>query len=177
MLNRLVGAYDRLLDGMAAIAAAGTVLSALWITYEVIMRYFFNNPTIWAIDLTEYTLLWGTFLAAPWLLREGGHVRLEMLLDRLSPRTRHVCGVVSSLVGAAVCAVLLWQGLDATLDAFTREQYIARSWRVPRAAVWAIIPVGSFFLTIEFIRLAIRSAYLSTREPTFADHVRDEPAV
>ncbi len=164
MLGRLGRGYDRLIDAMAVVAGAGMALMALWITYEVITRYFFNNPTVWATDLSEYMLLYGTFLAGPWLVREDGHITIDLLLTRLTPRQRHVLGAVSALIGAAVMAVLCWQGLEATLDAFTRGQMIAKTWRVPRAAVWAVIPFGSFFLVVEFIRAAVRSVHASRDE-------------
>jgi TRAP-type C4-dicarboxylate transport system permease small subunit len=157
MVHRLTRAYDGLLNAMAALAAASMPVMALAVTYEVVMRYVFNDPTIWAVDLSEYIMLYATFLAAPWLVREGGHIRIEALLSLLSPRNQHMLGVVAAIISAAVAAVLCWQGLDATLDAYTRGVIIARSWRVPRWIVWALIPVGSFFITIEFIRVAVRS--------------------
>jgi C4-dicarboxylate transporter DctQ subunit len=169
--------YDRLINTLAGIGAVGMLGMALYISYEVVMRYFFNNPTIWAGDLSEYTLLWGTFLAAPWLVREGGHVSLDTVTHRLSPTVQHRLGVISSIIAAAVCVVLLWQGLDATLDAYTRGQIIARSWQVPRWIVWAAIPVGSLFLTIEFIRAAVRSARAVRDEAAFVHHAAEERVI
>ena len=169
--------YDRFLQGLAALGAVIMALMALWISYEVIMRYFFQNPTIWASDLAEYAMLYSTFLAAPWLVRTNGHVRVELLLDKLNERQQHVLGVVTSLLAAAVCAVLCWQGLDATIDAAQRGQMIARSWQVPRAAVWGIIPFGSFFLTIEFLRAAVRSAHAARTPGDGPDPLLDEPMV
>lgn len=177
MSNRFIALYDRLLDGMAALGATMMVLMSLWVTYEVIARYVFNNATIWAVDLSEYALLWATFLASPWLVRQGGHVQIESLLDRISPRQRHALGVFSSLVAAGVALVMLWQGLDATIEAFTRGQMVARSWRVPRFAVWMIIPFGCFFLVIEFVRAAVRSAHATRDEQAFTHHAAEERVV
>jgi TRAP-type C4-dicarboxylate transport system permease small subunit len=62
MLSR---AYDRLIVAMAYLAGLLIIGMSLWISYEVVARYVFLRPTIWAADLSEYTLLWSTFLAAP----------------------------------------------------------------------------------------------------------------
>jgi TRAP-type C4-dicarboxylate transport system permease small subunit len=177
MFAPVVRIYDRLLDSMAAIGAAAMSLMAVWISFEVVMRYFFNSPTIWAIDLAEYALLWGTFLAAPWLVRQDGHVRVESLLMHLNLRQQHTLGMLTAILSAAVCIVVFWQGLDATLEAFNRQQVIARSWRVPRALVWSVIPLGSLFLTIEFIRAAARSAVGRRDEQAFTHHAAEERAV
>jgi TRAP-type C4-dicarboxylate transport system permease small subunit len=177
MVGRLARGYDRLLDGMAALGAAAMLLMALCITYEVVMRYVFNRPTIWAADLSEYALLYSTFLAAPWLVREGGHVRIDTLLIRLTPSQRHVLNLITCVLAAGVCMVLLWQTLDATLATFARGHMVARAWQVPRAAVWAIMPVGSFFLTLEFLRAAIRSARAARSGHPAVEHVGHERAI
>lgn len=169
--------YDRLINALAGIGALGMLGMALWITYEVVMRYVFSSPTIWAGDLSEYTMLWGTFLAGPWLAREGGHVSLDTLTSHLSPRRQRWLGIVASLVSAAVCAVLVWQGVDATVDAFNRGQMIARSWQVPRWLVWSAIPVGSFFMLIEFLRAAVRNARAEQAEQVVVRHAQDERAL
>ena len=78
--------YRRLI---AALAFGGALLMggmALWITYEVLMRYFLERPTFWAVDLSEYAMLWAAFLAAPWVLRCEGHVRVEVFVERRGGR-------------------------------------------------------------------------------------------
>jgi TRAP-type C4-dicarboxylate transport system permease small subunit len=162
---------------MAALGAAMIVLMALWITFEVIARYAFNAPTIWVTDLSEYTMLYATFLAAPWLVREGGHVQVDFLLSRLSPRQQHALAVATCLLAAAASSVLLWQSIEATWDTFSRNQHMARAWAIPRWTILAIIPVGSFFLVIEWLRAAIRAAQATRSDETFAEHAARESVV
>ena len=65
----------RIHDGLSKMLfyAAGVLLffMALAISYEVTMRYFFNEPTVWVMDFSEYALIYSTFMAAPWLLKAG----------------------------------------------------------------------------------------------------------
>lgn len=180
-MRRVSTAYDRLINAMAVAGASVLVLMAFWISYEALMRRFLNAPTVWVNDLSEYSLLWVTFLGAPWLVREGGHVQIDILLVRLSPRQRALLGVVGAAVAAVASAVLLWQGIDATLDAFRRGQSMARTWAVPRWLVWSIIPVGSFFLLIEWLRAAVRCWRAARSEqppeaPPRVDHVTHQAA-
>lgn len=172
-----VSPYDRLINAMAALGAAMIVLMALWITYEVIARYALNAPTIWVTDLSEYTMLYATFLAAPWLVREGGHVQVDILLSRLSTRHQHALGVVTCFLAAAASAVLLWQGAEATWDTFSRNQHMARAWAIPRWTVLVIIPIGSFFLVLEWLRAGMRSAHAARSEDAFAEHAARESVV
>jgi TRAP-type C4-dicarboxylate transport system permease small subunit len=169
--------YDRVIDGMAALGAAMIVLMALWITYEVIARYAFNAPTIWVTDLSEYTMLYATFLAAPWLVREGGHVQVDILVSRLSTRHQHALRVITCLLAAAASAVLLWQGVEATWDTFSRNQHMARAWAIPRWTILVIIPLGSFFMVLEWLRAAVRAGRAGSSEDALAERAARESVV
>jgi TRAP-type mannitol/chloroaromatic compound transport system permease small subunit len=58
------------------------------ITYEVICRYAFNAPTVWAYDMAY--MIGGTMMALGMghVLKEQGHVRVDMLYERFPPRLR-----------------------------------------------------------------------------------------
>lgn len=62
--------------------------------YEVVMRYFFVQPTIWANDLT--VMLFGVMfmLASPWCLRDGGHVRTDFFYHNWSVRAKAMSDII-----------------------------------------------------------------------------------
>ena len=70
----------------------------LSLVYEVVARYFFNAPTVWAYDMTF--MLYGTFfmLGSAYTLMRGGHIRTDCLYGGWSPRRqgldRRVCYLV-----------------------------------------------------------------------------------
>ncbi len=155
-MNAIAALYDRLIAALALAAAVILGCMSLWITYEVAMRYFFRAPTIWAVDLSEYALLWAVFLTAPWVLRQEEHIRMDIVVDRLRPRPRRWLGILTSLVGAAVCAVMTWQGAIAEWDVYVRNVDFAREWVVQQYVVYVVVPIGFALLTIEFLRRAGR---------------------
>jgi C4-dicarboxylate transporter DctQ subunit len=158
LLQRLLTAYVSLIHAMAVLGALILVGMSLWITYDVVARYLFASPTIWANDLSEYGLLWATFLAAPWVLRREGHVRIEIFVERLSRQHRRTIGVIVSLVGAVVCVIFAWQTALTTVDFFTRGLMEARIWRIPQWIPYSVIPLGSAFLAAEFVARVLRYA-------------------
>ena len=149
---------NRLILGMAILAGLILVGMSLWISYDVFMRYVLARPTIWAGDLSEYGLLWATFLAAPWVLRNEGHVRIELLVDHLPVIWRDALAIAASVVCALVSGVFTWQTGLTSFDFFTRGLMVARTWEIPSWVPYAVIPVGSAFLTLEFILRAVRYA-------------------
>lgn len=176
-MRAMLRAYDRIVEGMASIAGVMLTLMAFWVTYEVGARYIFNAPTIWAVDLSEYTLLYATFLGAPWLVRSNGHVRIEVVLERLPESVQQVLVAILALVCAACCAVMVYLGVGDVAEAWRRTQLMPGLLQMPRWIVVACIPVGSFFLVTEFLRYAVLTLRGQGYHATAVQEVEWEPVV
>jgi C4-dicarboxylate transporter DctQ subunit len=154
-VNRLL----RFLSACEDICAAGATLLFVAITVaicaEVLLRYGFNSPIRWVVELSEYALLWITFLGAAYVLRHGGHVRVDILLQYLSPGALRVCGMVSAATCALTSLVIFVFGIDATWTAFQRGAYKPTGIDVPTWMVLIVIPIGSLLLLLRFARLFI----------------------
>ena len=87
----------------------------------------------WLIDAIEYGLFTGTFLAAPWVLREGAHVRVDIVVTTLPPRGAALLETLADLIGLAVCLILLWYGRSSPVPVRrTASCASSRRWgRVP----------------------------------------------
>lgn len=156
-------AYEKLTGVLAAFAACIILLMALWITYDVITRNLFGMASPWAFDLSEYGLVWMTFLAAPWVLLKDRHVRIELLVDALPVRYQRVFGVVVSAIAFLTCSILAWRCGIAASDYYTGGDMMPRIWRIPRILAYAVVPIGSFLLAIACVfRLGL---YLTARDP------------
>lgn len=156
-------AFERLTGGLALIAACLIPLMSLWITWDVITRNLFGMASPWAFDLSEYALVWITFLAAPWILLNDRHIRIELLVDALPVRAQRAFGIAVSIVAIGACAVLAWRTGIAAWDYYWRGDMMPRIWRIPRIWPYAIIPVGSALLTLAFVfRLGL---YLTRPDP------------
>jgi len=153
----LLKVYDRLSDGCAHIAAWMMLGMALSIAYEVVLRYFFVRPTIWVADFTDYIMLYTTFFASAWLLKEGGHVRLTILADRLSPRSRALMEMITSIVAAIVCGFIIWYGVRDSWDAVEKGITVPRPIAVPKYILLGVIPFGCLLLLVQFMRNAFKS--------------------
>lgn len=151
-MRKISAIYEWVIAGFAALAGVLSVGMALWVTYDVMARYLLRQPTIWAVDLSEYALVWITFLAAPWVLKQRGHVRIEIFVDRLPFHLRWPLDVFTSAIGAVGCAILAWQGAVTTWDSYTRGLTMAKAWEVPQFLLYLIIPIGSLLLAVEFAR-------------------------
>ena len=125
---------------------------------EVVMRYGFDQPQVWVVEIAEYALLYITFLGTAWTLRNNGHVRVDILVGMMGPGWRARIGVVTSLLGLGVSLVLVVFGAQATWTAFVRGAYKPTLVEFPTWLVLVVIPVGSLFLAIRFLRQAVAHA-------------------
>jgi C4-dicarboxylate transporter DctQ subunit len=153
-LSRLGRAWDRLIAGIQEVMAILVAVAVLAVVYEVVLRYFFNSPTIWAADLTEYVLVYITFFGAACLLRDRAHIRVDMLVTRLGPRPQLFLDVILALVAAVVMAVFVWKGTELVWEALVNNQVMLKAWRVPRWAILLPVPMGSLLMCVEFLRQA-----------------------
>ena len=149
---------------MLAAVAGGLILAmSLWITYDVLSRYFFDMASPWSFDLSEYSLVWITFLGAPWVLMQDRHVRIEILVDALPVPAQRMLGVAVSIVATLVCLVLTWRTGMAAVEYFRNDIMMPRIWRIPRIWPYVVVPVGSALLACAFIaRLGL---YLTDGDP------------
>lgn len=164
---RLTLGFERFSAVLAAFAAILALAMSLWISYDVIARNLFGIGSPWFFDLSEYALVWITFLAAPWVLLQDRHVRIEILVDVLPVRLQRLLGIAVSIVAIIACAVLAWRTGIAAFEYFDRNVMMPRIWRIPRILPFCVIPFGSMMLTLAFCIRLVRYLNLSDPEAEF----------
>lgn len=152
VVSRLGRVFDSAVGGMARLGDVILLFLMLSVCADVILRYFFNRPQAWIAEISEYLLLYITFLGAAWVLKNEGHVIVDILVCRLTSKTRATFGIISSVIGTFVCLVVFWFGTIETLDLFRRGVPNPSVLEFPKAPLVAIIPFGTFFFMIQFIR-------------------------
>ncbi|MFC2008094.1 TRAP transporter small permease [Chloroflexota bacterium] len=149
---RLAGRmFSRLSKSLYIFACYIPLAMAFIITYDVILRYGFNNPTEWTTDISEYMMVSLPLLTAAYLLQQEGHVSLGIIVDRLNPRNRMMLGFVTSIVGLLACIAVTWQSAEFTWDLFRDGIRVMRPLALPKWTVWVVLPVGSGLVSMAFI--------------------------
>ncbi len=150
----LVTAFEGAIGVTAILAAAVLIFLMLSVSTDVVMRYFFNRPMIWVLEISEILLLFLTFLGAAWVLREGGHVKMDLVFRWLKPRTEALLNLITYFVSAIALLVVTWYSAEATWDLYQRGAYRVSELEIPYAYYMVIIPVGGFLLGIQALRMA-----------------------
>ena len=143
--------FDRINDLMAGLAGALILFGILLVAYSITSRYFHFGYPIWGTQVVEYTLVWITFGGAAWLLKQGGHVRIDVLTSRLSGRTNSIVNLLDSILGLLACGVLAWISSRLVWSFWQRGIFDVRAIDIPKFVVMLIIPFGSLLLVLQFI--------------------------
>lgn len=155
---RLAGAIDAI-TRFAGKAIAWLILPmVLSLVWEVVARYFFDAPTIWAYDMTF--MLYGTFfmVGSAWTLQRGGHIRTDVYYGKWSPRTQArvdlLCYAVFFFPAIAVFADLTW---DYFWKSFQQNERIVTSPWLP--IVWPFkftMPLSAVLLLLQGVAECLR---------------------
>jgi len=116
---------------------------------EVILRYIFNRPTIWAWDMNLMLMGAFTILAGGYVLLKGGHVAIDMYTVRLSPRRRAMVDLITSALFFISVGLLLWQSVISAFESVQKREIINSIWGPPLYPLKILWPIGAFLLLIQ----------------------------
>jgi len=141
---------------MAALAAFLMAAMMVTICLDVLLRNLGYQSSAHFFTFTEYALLMVPCMGAPWLVREKGHIHVEILLMSLGPRLRARMTMAIGLACIALCLTLAWYGFGITFKDFANAEKDVRSLDMPRWMVVMWIPLSFFLMAVEFARFLWR---------------------
>ena len=133
----------------AWLAACLLALTGGFLTYEVVARYFFDAPTIWAAELSQLCLIWACPIAMAWVLSTRRHIRVTALTALAPKPVRRAMELASLAVVLAFSVFVTFYGYEIFLDSFERGRTTGtmldmKAW-IPEAA----IPAGFALLALS----------------------------
>ena len=147
----------------ALVAAVLFVLSGAMLTYEVVARYFFLRPTIWAAELSQLCLIWGGMLAMAELLASRRHITVTAVTDLLPPGLQRVCAALALLLVVVFGVIVAYWGWDIFFDSFRRGRTTGSLLNLPVWISELAVPLGFVLLTLQGLVELLRMAW---RGPT-----------
>ena len=159
--SALTRLWDGLVNGLVLFACALIAADCLLIVVDVTLRNLKMQPPAYTVALTEYSLLYMTMAAAPWLVRERAWIVVEVVYRRIPPAGRptldriifSLCAAVSGLVAALACVL--------AVEGALRGEVEMRSLDMPRWALFAPVTVGFSMMAVEFLRCLLRGDSMS----------------
>jgi len=120
------------------------------ISYEVICRYVFNAPTLWAQEVSTY--IYGTFfmMGGAYVMLKDNHVRVDILYSRLSQRGKAIIDLITfPLFFFLFIGVLVWEGSKMAIWSWSIWEHTQSPWSPPIYPLKTVIPVASGLLLLQ----------------------------
>ena len=155
-INLLVQAIDSLSEWLGKLCAWCLFAIGFFITFEVLMRYVFNAPTIWVDEISRVLQVWVVFLATPYVLKHREMISIDVLLREPNTLRRRLAESFSIVVLFVFMSVAVYYGfelwLKATLAGHTTDTYLAPPKWFTHAPVW----VGGTLLLLQGVTQLVR---------------------
>lgn len=149
--------FDRLTRALAWIAAGLMVASGVMLTYEVVARYFFTRPTIWAAELSQLTLIWGCLISMAWALGAGRHIAVDAVVRHLPDSVRRITETFAMLCVAAFSALVAWKGWGIFWESWQRGRTTGSLLDLPSWVAELAVPAGFGLLFVQALMQGVRA--------------------
>lgn len=148
----VVSRAELLVSRLLRFLVGALMIGAVLINFtNVVGRYAFLRPFVWAEEVMQFLNIWVVMLGAALVARNGAHLKMDALYAMIGPRARRVLDAVANLLTVAVSLYVVIQSVHMVrmLTATGQRSVIAR---IPMNAMYAAIPLG-FAVAILFLAL------------------------
>jgi TRAP-type mannitol/chloroaromatic compound transport system permease small subunit len=159
MLDRIERSIDRFSDVLGWIAGGLTFAMLANVFYDAIMRYFFRTGSI-AMQEMEWHIFSVVFLfGISYTLKEDGHVRVDILYDRFSPKWKAIVNIGGTLLFLIPLSVLIATGSSWYVqEAYTMGEISGDPGGLThRYLIKAVIPLAFSFLIVSAAGFIVRN--------------------
>lgn len=157
-MSRVLHFIDLLSEWIGKASAFLVLALSFVIGYEVVARYLFNRPTIWAHELSA--MVFGAYivLGGAYLLSAGRHVNMDLIYGFLSPRKKALIDIITFWFFAIFCVALVWKGGDTAWHSIIVREQARTTWSPPLYPIRLVLPIGAFLLLLQGVAKFIRDA-------------------
>ena len=167
-MQRVERAYGRLLEILALAGCALIFCMTLMICADVLLRNVRIVPGMvglaWANEISEAMLYLITLLTAPWLMRQGQHIRVDIILRAVPKPVGWAFEWIVDVLAMGCCAAMAYYGARAALASYNAGSMSIKTLITPEWWLLSVLPLAFIALTLEmFFRM--RRLYLAPRAP------------
>jgi len=144
--------FDRILDVTSIAGMVMIVFAMLSLCAHVLMRYIFDKPLNWTLDVASIFLLYITLLAAAWLQKSEGHVAVDFIFNLLRSKSQIKLHIFNSIICVIAFLVMIMFGIKETITVYRMDLYADMPLEPPKWILMIVIPIGFFMLLIQYLR-------------------------
>jgi TRAP-type C4-dicarboxylate transport system permease small subunit len=156
---------DRFYAVCGVLAGAALVAILVCVVIQVVARVL-RMVVPWTAEFAGYALAASAFLALASTFRNGGHIRVDLLVSRLTGRTRQAVELFCLVVGSLVVGYFAWHMAVMTWQSYAFNEMGQGSLAVPLWIPQSVMAFGVVALAVQMLDNLIR--FLLTGTTSYA---------
>lgn len=160
IMKRLLKIIDSISEWSGKIFAYLLWPGVAVLVYEVVARYVFNAPTIWAHGMTQRIFAVYYFICGAYISLNRAHITMDIIYNRFSFRAKAILDIIGFLFFFAFCGVLLWYGSRYAWTSLIHLEPDNTPFRAPLYPVKLAIPIGALLIILQELTLLWRNIYI-----------------
>ena len=148
--------YNKLVKYSGYLASALFIAIGFIVSYEVIMRYLFNSPTIWVNEVSRFLQIWATYLALTYSFHKKDFIRITVIYDRLNENGKKILDFISFIFILIFSSFVVYYGWLIAYDSLKVGRTSSTILDVPSFLTELAIPLCFAFLVLRVILEAIK---------------------
>ena len=143
--------YDKIVKYSGYLASALFIAIGFIVSYEVIMRYLFNSPTIWVNEVSRFLQIWATYLALTYSFHKQDFIRITVIYDRLNENGKKILDFISFIFILIFSSFVVYYGWLIAYDSLKVGRTSSTILDVPSFLTELAIPLCFAFLVLRVI--------------------------
>ena len=168
-MPRIIVSYVRLIDrlnrviGRFAMYLVFVMMGVL--LYSTLSRTIFDAPLIWSVEVAQMTMAAYYLLGGGYSMQLDSHVRMDLLYDRWSPKTRATADLITAVALLTYLAVLLYGGVSSTQYALEYGQRNYSVWAPPMAPIKIVMTCGIALMLLQIVAVFFKDLAAARGKP------------
>lgn len=156
-ITAILSGINRISEWEGKIFSFLIVVATLQVCFELILRYVFNAPTTWGLEMTLYLCSTTYVMSGAFAERYNAHIKVDIFYNRWRPRTRAFFDlIVTDTLLMFFCCVLTWQSAAWFWEAVSQGLTSGTIWDPPIWPMRLVILIGAVFLLLAAFGKSVR---------------------
>lgn len=149
----IIGIIDRNAERWLLLVFYVLLVGTMFI--EVVRREVFAYSSIWGEEVVRYAFIYLAWIGAAAAVRERGHIRIDVLMNYVGPRTKALLYIFGDLVMFGVAVIAFYWSLEAVLVSW-RFGSVTHGLRISQVWFLAAVPIGFSLVMFRLVQSFLR---------------------
>ncbi|MFC1955792.1 TRAP transporter small permease subunit [Chloroflexota bacterium] len=166
-MKSLLSIIDSISEWSGKAFAFVILVATLTVVFSVMMRYVFNSPLTWGLELSIYLAASSYLMGGAYALLYDAHVKVDVLYMQWSPKMRAIVDLITAPLFFISIGTLAWLGAQWTLKAISGGITSGSSWGPVVWPMRSLISLGSFLLLLQGMAKFVRDLKVAKGEEPY----------